>query len=89
MSFGVLSIAAAMVCSIPDSMQNFARLQPMRSLHLVYVIFFLFLGALGEQYLFKRRIWLDARALRSPLRRDVVGCTQYLSGPARMWSGPA
>ncbi len=86
--FGVLSIAAAMVCSIADSMQNFARLQPMRSLHLVYVIFFLFLGALVEQYVFKRRLWL-ALALFVPLCAGMwwVARSTYPSSPHVEWPG--
>ena len=48
------------------SLENYSRLQPMRSLHLVYVIFFLLLGGLAGEYGLRNdvRRWL---ALLVPL----------------------
>jgi hypothetical protein len=87
-AFGTLAIVAALVISIPESMQNFARLQPMRSLHLVYVIFFLFLGALGGEYLLKNRAW-PALVLFVPLAAGMwwVAEATYPSSPHIEWPG--
>ena len=38
-------------------MENFARLQPMRSFHLIYVIFFAILGGLMGEYVLRRSTW--------------------------------
>ena len=64
--FGVLSIvAAAVLCSSPD-FEMFVRLQPLRSFHLITLVFvLLFAGVLGE-YLAKGRPWVVA-ALCLPL----------------------
>lgn len=86
--FGALAILAALLISVPESMQNFARLQPMRSLHLVYVIFFLFLGALGGEHLLKNRIW-PALVLFIPLAAGMwcVAQATYPSSPHVEWPG--
>jgi hypothetical protein len=54
---GVVFTIFAFVLALPPGLQNFARLQPMRSFHLIYVIFFLLLGGLAGEYLLKRVPW--------------------------------
>ena len=58
--FGLFFTAAAMVVGMPVWLENYTRLQPMRSLHLVYVIFFVLLGGLIQEYVLKKGIarWL-------------------------------
>ncbi len=53
--FGSICLVAAIVVAIPASLESVARLQPMRSLFLIYIFFFLFVGALLAQYLLKGR----------------------------------
>jgi hypothetical protein len=55
--FGLIFTAAGVVLASSDRFENFARLQPMRSFHLLYVVFFLFLGGLAGEYLLKNRTW--------------------------------
>lgn len=50
-----LAFTAAGVVLVSEHLENFARLQPMRSFHLLYVVFFLFLGGLAGDYLLKNR----------------------------------
>jgi hypothetical protein len=58
--FGLLSIAAAAVIASSDRFEMFARLQPLRSFHLITLIFvLLFAGVLGE-YLAGKRQWAIA-----------------------------
>lgn len=58
--FGLISIAAAIVLASSPSFEMFARLQPLRSFHLITIVFvLLFAGVLGE-YLAERRPWLVA-----------------------------
>ncbi|HEY0797470.1 MAG TPA: hypothetical protein VGD64_16980 [Acidisarcina sp.] len=87
--FGGLSIAAALIVSLPDRMQMLARLQPMRSLHLVYVIFFLFLGGLTGEYCFRQKEWLRAAVLFVPIAVGMwfVGRETYPSSPHIEWPG--
>ncbi len=48
--FGLVFTALAVALSIPQSLEGYTRLQPMRSFHLLYVIFFLLLGGLIGEY---------------------------------------
>ena len=64
--FGLISIAAAIVLASSPSFEMFARLQPLRSFHLITIVFvLLFAGVLGE-YVAKRRPWVIA-AIVAPL----------------------
>lgn len=87
--FASLSITAALVVSVPERMQMFARLQPMRSLHLLYVVFFLFLGALIGEYCFRRSVRLRAALLFLPLAAGMwfVAKNTYPSSPHIEWPG--
>ncbi len=55
--FGLLFTAAAVILTIPERLEVFTRLQPMRSFHLLYVIFFILLGGLIGEYGIKTSVW--------------------------------
>jgi len=55
--FGLFFTAAALLFSTSRRFDNLLRLQPMRSFHLTYVIFFLFLGGLIGDHLLKGEPW--------------------------------
>jgi len=55
--YDVVFFAAALVISIPQRFETLARLQPLRSLHLLYILLLLFGGGLLGQYVLKRKIW--------------------------------
>ena len=55
--FGLAFTAAAVALSLPANLENYARLQPMRAFHLVYVIFFLLLGGLIGEYALRNKAW--------------------------------
>lgn len=57
MVFEALFFAIALVITIPASLANFAELQPMRSLHLVYVLLFVFGGGLLAQFCLQAHWW--------------------------------
>jgi hypothetical protein len=59
-------LLAGVVLSIPARFESLARLQPMRSLYLLYVLFFLFAGGLLGEFVLKNRVWRWA-ALFVPL----------------------
>lgn len=56
-AFGLLCTLAGIVLTISPRLENYARFQPMRALHLVYVIFFLLLGACVGEYALRRQVW--------------------------------
>ena len=55
--FGLLFTAAAVILTIPQRLEVYTRLQPMRSFHLLYVIFFVLLGGLIGEYGIKTSVW--------------------------------
>lgn len=55
--FGALFFAAGVVITIPPAMVRFAELQPMRALHLEFVLLFLLSGGLLAQFVLKKHIW--------------------------------
>ena len=54
-AYGWLYIALAFVLTIPVYFQGLARLQPMRSLHLLYILMFLFFGGLLGRHVLRRQ----------------------------------
>ncbi len=64
--FGLISIAAAAVLASSPEFDMFARLQPLRSFHLITLVFVLLFGGILGEYLAKGRPWFVA-ALVLPL----------------------
>jgi len=54
--FGLLFTTGFLVVGIPAWLENYSRLQPMRSFHLLYVVLFIFLGGLIQEYALKRSV---------------------------------
>jgi len=57
LAFGVFQQVLAMIITGPDSLIRLIPLQPMRYLHLVYIVMTLVGGALIGQYLLKTKVW--------------------------------
>ncbi|HEY1270427.1 MAG TPA: hypothetical protein VGF08_00500, partial [Terriglobales bacterium] len=55
--FGAIFFLAALIVSLVPGLANFAELQPMRNLHLVYLMFFVFSGGLLAEWVLSNRIW--------------------------------
>jgi len=64
--YELIYVLAGVVLSVPARFESLARLQPMRSLYLLYVLFFLFAGGLLGEHMLKNRAWRCA-ALFVPL----------------------
>ena len=64
--FGIFSTLVFLVLSSSRYLVNFVRLQPMRSFHVIYVLFYLLVGGLLGEYILKGRTWLWI-ALFAPL----------------------
>jgi hypothetical protein len=57
MPFGLMSTMAGILLTASTRLENYTRLQPMRSLHLIYVIFFLLVGGLVGEYALRKKVW--------------------------------
>ncbi len=55
--YELICIPAALLVSVPERIESLARLQPMRSLYLVYVLFILMTGGLLGEFVLKNRVW--------------------------------
>jgi hypothetical protein len=55
--FALLFTAGAVVLASARWLENYTRLQPMRSMHLVYIVFFLLLGGVIGEYVLRQRLW--------------------------------
>jgi len=55
--FGIFYFVVALVITIPPQFADLTKLQPMRSLHLLYVMLFIFTGGLLAQFALKNNIW--------------------------------
>jgi hypothetical protein len=90
-AYAVLSIPLGLIVSIPPSFETVARLQPMRSLHLVYTLFVLIAGGLLGEFVLKNRWWRWA-ALFVPLcagmftaQRALFPASAHVEWP---WAAP-
>ena len=85
--FGLVFTAAFLVLAIP-ALEGYTRLQPMRSFHLLYVIFFLLLGGLVGEYGIKTRVWRWV-ALFVPLALGMAlfDKSTFPSSPHVEWPG--
>jgi hypothetical protein len=55
--YELVYLLVSLILTIPARFEALARLQPMRSLYLLYVLFFLFGGGLLGEYVLKNRVW--------------------------------
>jgi hypothetical protein len=53
----IASLALALVLSSSVRFDSLARIQPMRSLHLLYILMFLFIGGFLGQFVLKQHLW--------------------------------
>jgi hypothetical protein len=86
--FGLVSFAAALVVSIPR-LAGLAELQPMRSLHLIFILLFVLLGGILAESVLKSHAWRWV-ALLAPIclgmflaQRQLFPATGHLELPRR------
>jgi hypothetical protein len=85
--FGLVFFAIGLVITVPAKFTNLVELQPMRALHLVYVLFFVFAGGLLAEHVLNNRAWRWA-VLFVPLcagmwyaQRQLFPSTPHLEWP--------
>ncbi len=85
---GLLSTAIALMLSAPRALENFTRLQPMRSFHLIYILFFALLGGVvGEYFLRKNPFRWTVTFLPLIAGMILVGEFAYPASPHVEWPG--
>jgi len=89
--FGFVFFAIGIVVTIPPRLANLAELQPMRYLHLTYVLLLVFSGGFMAEYVFKDKNWRWA-IFFLPLcggmwdaQRELFPASMHLELP---WRGP-
>jgi hypothetical protein len=55
--YDIVYIVAALVVDLPERFESLARLQLLRSLHLLYVVMFVIIGGLLGEFVLKNRAW--------------------------------
>lgn len=55
--YGAIYLAAALAVDLPSRFETLARLQPMRSLHFLYIVMFLLIGGFLGEYVLKTSAW--------------------------------
>lgn len=55
--YGLIYLAAALVVDLPARFEALARLQPLRSLHFLYIVMFVMIGGFLGEYVLGNRIW--------------------------------
>jgi hypothetical protein len=55
--YDLIYFSAALVVDLPARFESLARLQPLRSLHLLYMLMFLIMGGFLGEYVLKNRVW--------------------------------
>jgi hypothetical protein len=75
--FGIVSTVAFLILSSSKYLVNFVRLQPMRSFHVLYILFYILLGGLIGEYLLKARAWLWI-ALFGSLAVGMIGVNRSM-----------
>ena len=86
--FGLAFFLISLALTIPARFLNFVELQPMRALHLIYILFFIFLGAIIAEHVLKAHVWRWL-VLFAPLcagmafaQRQIFPASPHLEFPA-------
>jgi hypothetical protein len=85
--FGLLFFAVALVITVPVRLANLVELQPMRSLHLLYILLLVFAGGLLADFVLRRSVWrwavffLPLCGLMASVQRQTFPATNHLELP--------
>jgi hypothetical protein len=55
--YGLCFLVGALVVDLPARFETLARLQPLRNLHLLYILMFVLIGGFLGEYVLKNRVW--------------------------------
>jgi hypothetical protein len=87
--FGLFVLLAGIVITVPSSSLRLVELQPMRGLHLIYVLLFVISGGLLAEYVLKAKLWrwltvfVPLCAGMFYAQRDLFPATAHVEWPGR------
>jgi hypothetical protein len=55
--YGLIYFAVALVFDLPARFEALARMQPLRSLHFLYIVMFVMIGGFLGEYVLRNRVW--------------------------------
>src|ERR1700678_4831688 len=55
--YGVIYLVGAVAVDLPASFEALARVQPLRSLHFLYIVMFVMMGGFLGEYVLRNRLW--------------------------------
>jgi hypothetical protein len=89
--YELVYFAIALIIAIPERFETLARLQPLRSLHLLYMVMLMAIGGFIAEYILKGRVWRWL-ALFVPVcvgmlvaQRELFPSTAHIEWP---WAAP-
>ena len=92
--YGAIYFLVALVVDLPPSFESLARIQPLRSLHLLYMFLFVCVGGFLAEYVLKDRAWRWL-VLFIPLcigmfeaQRSLFSASQHIEWPGRAPKNP-
>jgi hypothetical protein len=92
--YGTIYLALAVIVDLPAKFESLARIQPLRSLHLEYILLFLIMGGFIGEYLLKGYVWRHL-VLFLPLisgmyiaQRSLFPASAHLEWPGRAPQNP-
>jgi len=56
-AYNLIYFIAALIVDFPARFESLARLQPLRSLHLLYILMFVVIGGLAGEFVLKDKVW--------------------------------
>jgi hypothetical protein len=92
--YGAVFFVMTLAISRPGRFENFSEIQPLRYLHLLYILMFLFIGGLLGKFVLRRHAWRWA-VLFVPLcggmayaQQEISPATAHLELPGRASGNP-
>jgi hypothetical protein len=89
--YNFIYFITALVVDLPPRFESLARLQPLRSLHLLYMLLFLIMGGMLGEFVLKHRLWrwlvlfVSLGAGMYMAQRDLFPESAHVEWP---WSAP-
>jgi hypothetical protein len=92
--YGVIYFFAALVVDLPLRFESLARLQPLRSLHLLYMLMVVVMGGLLGEFVLKNRVWrwlvlfVPLSAGTFIAQRELFPASAHIEWPGRAPKNP-
>ncbi len=92
--YNLVYFVAALIVDLPARFESLARVQPLRSLHLLYILLFLIIGGLLGEFVLRNRVWrwlivfLPLSAGMSLAQRALFPASAHIERPGAAEKNP-